>query len=832
MSVLSITRLLSAFLLLLSATVAQIPRDLPLDDATKQYLETLPPDKLAAILKIYEQAIAGQIPAPPELIQQQELYWSYDRSPPVYPTPRGRGLGDWSDAYKEAEAIVKQMTVEEKTAVVSGQTSTANGCSGMISGVPRLGFPGVCVQDGPNGLHGVEAVNGYASAITVGATWNKELAHARGISMGMEAKTKGVNNLIGPTIGPLGRTVLGGRNWESFSVDPYLCGVMGAQTVLGLQENVIATAKHFIVNEQETNRQPSTFGFGNASISATLDDKTMHELYLWPFQDVVKAGVGSVMCSYNRINGSHGCQNSYTQNGLLKTELAFQGYVISDYGALHSGIASANAGMDVTTPFAKVWGGNLTAAIANSTMREERLDDMVTRIVASWYKLARFEPGTGLPVDVSSPHKVVSSITQEQRNTVFQGAVEGIVLVKNVNESLPLRKPAVLSLFGYDAHAPTKNTPEGLNTKHTLGFQSVNVTDEEMQGLFIGFGEFPGAARLGTLVSGGGSASVVPAYINSPHEAFQQRAMEDGTFLLWDFESQDPVYANAGSDACIVFINEFAAEGSDRLTLADPWSDQLVLNVASKCPNTIVSIHNSGTRLMERWIDHPNVTAVLLAHLPGQDAGRSLVEVMYAFQAPSGRLPYTIAKNESDYGELLHPVTADNASNYYTSANFTEGVYIDYRRFDALNITPRYEFGFGLTYTTFKYSGLNLSLAAEGTNTGPLPPRSETAQGGAQSLWDVVAVASVEVENNGNAAAPEVPQLYVGIPGAPEKQLRGFEKVSLGPQESRTVSFSLTRRDLSVWDVVHQNWVLQKGDYKVYVGASSRDVRVTGVLSV
>jgi beta-glucosidase len=154
---------------------------------------------------------------------------------------------------------------------------------------------------------------------------------------------------------------------------------MGAQTVLGLQENIIATAKHFIVNEQETNRQPSMLGLGNASVSATLDDKTMHELYLWPFQDTVRAGVGAVMCSYNRINGSHGCQNSYTQNGLLKGELAFQGYVISDYGALHSGIASANAGMDVTTPFAEMWGGNISEAVANGTMEGSRLDDMVTR---------------------------------------------------------------------------------------------------------------------------------------------------------------------------------------------------------------------------------------------------------------------------------------------------------------------------------------------------------------------------------------------------------------------------------------------------------------------
>jgi beta-glucosidase len=376
---------------------------------------------------------------------------------------------------------------------------------------------------------------------------------------------------------------------------------MGARTVLGMQEHVIATAKHFIVNEQETNRQPSSFGFGNASVSATLDDKTMHELYLWPFQDLVKAGVGSVMCSYNRINGSHGCQNSYTLNNLLKTELAFQGYVISDSGALHTGIAAANAGMDVVTPFEEVWGGNLTKAIANGTLEVSRLDDMVKRygienivrqllthissIVAPWIKLANFEPGSGLPINVSKPHQVVTAIDTSSQNTIFQGAVEGIVLVKNHNNALPLKKPKILTLYGYDAHISLKNTPEGPNTKYSLGYQSVNVTDEEMQGLFIGVGELPGAARLGTLLSGGGSPSVVPAYITSPFAAFSERARKDGTFLLWDFESQDPVYANAGSDACIVFVNEFAAEGQDRSTLADSWSDRLVLNVASKCPN-------------------------------------------------------------------------------------------------------------------------------------------------------------------------------------------------------------------------------------------------------
>nr|RBQ92251.1 hypothetical protein FVER53263_11749 [Fusarium verticillioides] len=794
MLILSLSRFLLSVVSLAIIATAQSLDDLPLDPGTKRLLESLSPEKQAYILKMYGTALVGQVPASPDVIEAQELTWSYGRSPPFYPTPPGTGLGNWSHAYDQASALVSQMTMDEKVSVTSGQTTTPNGCNGMIPGVPRLGFPGICVNDGPSGLHGVEAVNGYPAGVTVAAAWNKRLAHARGRHMGLEAKRRGVNNLLGPTVGPLGRTVVGGRNWESFSVDPYLCGVMGAQTVLGMQENVIATAKHFIANEQETNRNPSTFGMGNASVTANIDDRTMHELYLWPFQDLVKAGVGSVMCSYNRINGSHGCQNSYTQNGLLKTELGFQGFVITDAGALHSGVSSANAGADVTTPFNELWGGNLTEAIANGTMKESRLDDMVTRIVASWFKYAEFEPGTGMPIDVSKPHKVVSSISRDSRKTILQGAVEGIVLVKNENNTLPLKKPKMLSLFGYDADVPRINNREGMYSKWDFGFQSVNVTDGEMLGLTIGVGQVPGGAHRGTLVTGGGSASITPAYIDSPYSAFQQRAMRDGTFLYWDFESRDPVYANAGSDACIVFINEFSTEGSDRSTLVDPWSDELVKNVASKCPNTIVSIHNAGVRLVDQWIDHPNVTAVLFAHLPGQDAGKSLVEIIYGDQSPSGRLPYTVAKNESDYGELLMPVKADNASNYYTSANFTEGVYIDYRRFDALNITPRYEFGFGLSYTTFRFSALHLELTSAGANASVLPPPGQVAEGGQTSLWDTIATVSVDVRNTGAVSASAVPQLYLGIPEAPARQLRGFDKILLKPRQVKKVTFSLTRR--------------------------------------
>lgn len=195
-----------------------------------------------------------------------------------------------------------------------------------------------------------------------------------------------VNVALGPVVGPLGRLAEGGRNWEGFSNDPYLSGALAEDTIYGLQESVIANVKHLVANEQETNRNPTaltTPGSINASVSSNLDDRTMHELYLWPFMDAVHAGVGSAMCSYNRINNSYGCQNSKVMNGLLKTELGFQGFVVSDWYAQHAGVASANAGLDMAMPDSPFWAGNLSVAATNGSLTAGRLDDMVTRFAST-----------------------------------------------------------------------------------------------------------------------------------------------------------------------------------------------------------------------------------------------------------------------------------------------------------------------------------------------------------------------------------------------------------------------------------------------------------------
>ena len=202
---------------------------------------------------------------------------------------------------------------------------------------------------------------------------------------------------------------------------------------------------------------------------------------------------------------------------------------------------------------------------------------------------------------------------------------------------------------------------------------------------------------------------------------------------------------------------------------------------------------------------------------------------MYGKQSPSGRMPYTVAKEASDYGSLLHPVRPDATSNYYTQSNFTEGVYIDYKAFIAQNKTPRFEFGFGLTYTTFNYSSLQSEVLTN-VNTAYNAPNATIQEGGLASLWDVIATVDCNVTNTGSVPAAEVAQLYIGIPGAPPKQLRGYSKQLIQPAQTAHAHFDLKRRDLSTWDVQTQQWVLQRGSYPLYVGKSVLDIQLTGTL--
>lgn len=313
-------------------------------------------------------------------------------------------------------------------------------------------------------------------------------------------------------------------------------------------------------------------------------------------------------------------------------------------------------------PSEAYWANNsLVIAVQNGSLPQTRLDDMATRILASYYQLGMDSPsypalGIGMPAVMTDPHPLVQGRDPASKSTLLQGAVEGHVLVKNVNNTLPLKSPTLLSLFGFDALVPSVVDPTSSPiSKWLYGAESVNATDEELFLVLEGVSTITvGTAGAGTSTKGGGSGSSYGPYISAPYHAFEQQAYEDGTYLFWDFQNQDPEVV-AASNACIVFINEFATEIQDRPSLADVNADKLVNNVARKCSNTIVVIHNAGIRLVDAWIDNVNITAVVFAHTPGQDSGRGLVEVMYGKQGFSGRLPYTVGRSESDYGSLLSP---------------------------------------------------------------------------------------------------------------------------------------------------------------------------------
>jgi beta-glucosidase len=355
-----------------------------------------------------------------------------------------------------------------------------------------------------------------------------------GEGMGMEYYQKGINVALLPVAGPLGRVARGGRNWEGFGADPYLSGAGMEAVTRGVQgQGVIVQSKHWLANEQEYRRNPGPEG---ESLSSNVDDRTIHELYVFPFMDSLKAGAASIMCSYQRVNNSYGCQNSKLLNGILKTELGFNGFVTSDWWAQHAGVASANAGMDLVMPDGAFWGSNLTEAVNNGSVAETRLNDMVTRILAAWYYVGQDEGYPEVNVAPYTKEQTIVDARGDNAALIREIGAAGTVLVKNTNNALPLKDPKFLSVYGYDA---------------TVGDSPWRDPARFGGGYDVNFGW---SYQNGSLITGGGSGTSTPPYVISPFDAIQRRLIENRGIVRWDFASVNPpIYAN--SEACLVFIN-------------------------------------------------------------------------------------------------------------------------------------------------------------------------------------------------------------------------------------------------------------------------------------
>ena len=388
----------------------------------------------------------------------------------------------------------------------------------------------------------------------------------------------------------------------------------------------------------------------------------------------------------------------------------------------------------------------------------------------------------------------------------------GTVLLKNENSTLPLKKPMTIGVFGNDAADLT--------------------TGEYLQGDF----------DIGTLATGGGSGTGRFSYIVPPLDAIKTRGQSYGALVQYVTDNKAiasgrlSALAPSSPDVCIVFLKSWATEGDDRTTLVAEWNSTAVVNsTATVCSNTVVVLHGAAPNTLP-WRNHPNVTAILVAHMPGQETGNSIVDILWGDVDPSGRLPYTIANEEGDYAKNLvnstelQTTTDPNA----WQADFVEGNLIDYKEFDAKNASVAYEFGFGLSYATYNVSNLEINVSASNVSRVP-NPAAAIQPGGNVELWATLATVSVTVANTGTVSGAAVPQLYLSYPdeaGAPVKSLRGFEKVALSAGTSGVVQFALTRRDLSYWDTTAQTWRLPAGEIGVRVGLSSQDLPLSGSLNI
>ena len=572
----------------------------------------------------------------------------------------------------------------------------------------------------------------FPPGITVGATFDKDLFYARGAAIGAEFRGKGANVHLGPTVGPLGRKPRAGRNWEGFGADPSLQGIAAAAHIRGVQDQgVIATVKHLIGNEQEQYRMANPF---QMALSANIDDRTLHELYLWPFAEAVRVGVGAVMTSYNDVNGSQAGQNSFLISGILKDELGFQGFAMCDWISQQSGVAPALGGLDMAMPGDtqvpllgfSYWNYELSRSILNGTVPLPRLNDMVTRIVATWYKMGQDqdypEPnysswtsdtvGPYYPGALISPTGVVNEHVNVQDNhaeVARNVARDSITLLKNANGTLPLSKSLAetLHVFGTDQ---AKNS-DGINS---CGNRACNK---------------------GTLGMGWGSGVANFPYIDDPITAIKAitsnvKSYGTDTYPLLGVDESE-------GDIAMVFItsdsgeNSFTVEGNpgDRTVSGlNAWhnGNTLVKEVAKRFDAVIVVAHTVGPILMEEWADLEQVKSIVFAHLPGQEAGSTLTDILFGDVSPSGHIPYSIVKSEDDYPEstqLVAPVVTLSQ----VQDTFSEGLYVDYRYLQANNVTPRYPFGHGLSYTNFSLSDTSVTeLQPLTISPGPRPNKLQT----------------------------------------------------------------------------------------------------------
>lgn len=712
--------------------------------------------------------------------------------------------GPWMDRTlspdQRASLLVQKLTLDEKIGLVHGSGWDVlfrpltqlppgyDGGAGFIPGIPKYGIPDLQISDAAVGVGRGSVFGRYAtplpSALSEACSWDVDIAREYGSRIGRELYDFGFNMSLGGGV-DITREPRNGRNFEYLGEDPILAGTLvGAEMKAEQAEGVIGDIKHYAMNDQENGRN---------YVNIVAGKRAMRETDLLAFEiGVRESGAGAVMCSYNLVNGDYACQNDYLLNQVLKNDFGFKGFVISDWGATHSTVQAALAGLDMEQPAANFFGDPLKAAVQSGQVPESRLDDMVHRILRAEFAVGLFDkPHARQVPDPAAGYRVAQQIAER-----------GSVLLKNEHNILPLESRRVKSIAIIGSHADAGVLSGG-------GSAQVDP---------------PGGNAVAPPASASRSIFGRPVWDrSSPLAAIRQKSQAKVDYN----DGSDPASAAAfakTTDLAIVFVHQWAAENSDLPNLSLPNDqDALVDSVSKANPNTIVVIESGGAVRMP-WVSQ--VRGILEVWFPGIRGGEAIANLLFGDVNPSGKLAITFPKSEADLPrpELAQQPPARGPSDMvamfgglpikangrHFDVTYQEGVEVGYRWYEAHHIRPLFPFGFGLSYTTYSYSGLKVTPGERPT-------------------------VSFSVKNTGKRAGHEVAQVYALLPdaaGEPFQRLIGWQTIELHPGEQKSVSLPIDPQYLSIFDVNQDAWTLVPGAYKIAVGPSSTELPLNAGLNI
>jgi beta-glucosidase len=687
---------------------------------------------------------------------------------------------------QRADLVLHELTLPEKIQLVHGigwgplrqgapVPAGNNGGAGEVLGIPRLGIPDLNQADSAVGIRMAALQSRYAtllpSVLGASASWDADAAHLYGDVIGRELRAQGYNQSIGGGVN-LARDPRNGRLFEYPGEDPVLAGVTVGNLIKGVQDNqIMGDIKHYALNDQET---------GRTVVDAHIGHKAMRESDLLAFEIGIRIGhPASVMCSYNKINGDWACENDYLLNHILKGNWKYPGFVVSDWDATHSTVKAALAGLDMQMPGEEYFGAPLMQAVQSGEVPQSRLDDMVHRLLRSMF-------ATGAIDHPPMPRTVVDPF--HGRDDAQHIAEESIVLLRNDKNILPLDAEKLHSIAVIGAHADKGIMSGGGSAQvDAPGGNAIDPTHPTEWGSAV---YFPSAPLK---------------YIRQHAPAANVR-FDPGTDLA------SAAALAKSSDVAIVFADQYMSEGADSPTLALPHNqDDLIRAVAQANPRTIVVLV-TGNPVSMPWVDQ--VAGVMEAWYPGIGGGQAIANLLFGTVNPSGKLPITFAKNEADLphpkifglealpdngGLPEHWVEGQKKSTF--PADYTEGVRFGYKWFDSENKQPLFPFGFGLSYTTYAYSGLQVNASAK--------------------------TATFTVQNTGKLAGTEIAQIYVQLPPASEENFRrlaAWQRIALNPGERKTITVPMEPLAASTFNEQKDDWEMLPGEYTVSVGGSSRSL--------